>query len=335
MVANGLLRKRQRVAFFAGEGLTEAEIIRRTKYKRAFVNKWMQRPNQNDMPRPGRRPKVTPDVLAAIVSNSERQIGGTSAAVADKLRADGIADVSPSTVRRVCLEDGLTSYTRRRTSHLTSEHKVKRLAFAREERNRDWSAVFFSDEHPFKTFRQRNPQQDRVRARRPEDVPTRGVERWGRRIQAWAAISMRGRTPLQFFKHDLNGPDYQSILEEALLPAAQQQFGRRGQPWVLQQDQATCHTSTDTQDWLDENEVEWIENWPPKGDDLNPIENLWALADARIREENVHSDEDLCLEAQRAWDSIPLATIQNAIRSIPDRLRRVRKAKGARITNVK
>ena len=43
---------------------------------------------------------------------------------------------------------------------------------------------------------------------------------------------------------------------------------------------ATRQQSTKT--WLERHEVAVVEEWPTKGDDINPIENLWAILDERL-----------------------------------------------------
>ena len=35
--------------------------------------------------------------------------------------------------------------------------------------------------------------------------------------------------------------------------------------------------------WLERHEVAVVEEWPTKGNDINPIENLWAILDERAR----------------------------------------------------
>ena len=37
-----------------------------------------------------------------------------------------------------------------------------------------------------------------------------------------------------------------------------------------------CYTAKSTTDWLEQHEVGVVEGWPTKGDDIDPIESLWA-----------------------------------------------------------
>ena len=46
---------------------------------------------------------------------------------------------------------------------------------------------------------------------------------------------------------------------------------------IFQQDLASAHTSDMTRDWLDTNNVRYLDKWSPKGYDLSPIEHIWPL----------------------------------------------------------
>ena len=94
-------------------------------------------------------------------------------------------------------------------------------------------------------------------------------------------FTWQGKTDLVFYEDTLDAPAYQDILENSLLPAAKERFGDEKEGWELQQDKATCHTAKSTKAWLERHEVAVVEEWPTKGDDINPIENLWAILDER------------------------------------------------------
>ena len=93
-----------------------------------------------------------------------------------------------------------------------------------------------------------------------------------------------GRARLTWFSmKTLDAPAYQDILENSLLPAAKEWFGDEKEGWELQQDKATCHTAKSTKAWLERHEVAVVEEWPTKGDDINPIENLWPSSTRDLR----------------------------------------------------
>ena len=63
------------------------------------------------------------------------------------------------------------------------------------------------------------------------------MERWGLTVDAWGGFSAQGKTELAFYGDTLGAEDYQDILENSLLPAAQEWFGDEKQGWESQQRQ--------------------------------------------------------------------------------------------------
>ena len=84
-----------------------------------------------------------------------------------------------------------------------------------------------------------------------------------------------------------------TLLENSLLPAAKEWFGDEKEGWELQQDKATCHTAKSTKAWLERHEVAVVDGWPTKGDDINPIENLWAILDERLEDKKFKTEEGM------------------------------------------
>ena len=242
--------------------------------------------------------------------------------------------MSYTTVQRTVHRRGLHAFKQRKTSRLSKPHKRGRLKFVRTNIRKNWSNVVFSDEHRFKQFKGGNPRHNFVWAKSVSEVPGKEMERWGLTVDAWGGFSWQGKTDLVFYANTLDAPAYQDILENSLLPAAKEWFGDEKDGWELQQDKATCHTAKSTKTWLERHEVAVVEEWPTKGDDINPIENLWAILDERLESKKFTTEEGMKKAILKLWDEVDLSLLHNLIDSIPDRLRRIRKAEGGSIKAV-
>jgi hypothetical protein len=140
---------------------------------------------------------------------------------------------------------------------------------------------------------------------------------------------------LSFYSGSLTAVDYQEILAKSLLPAAEAMFESRGNSWELQQDKASCHTAKSTKKWLADQGVAVLDSWPTKGDDINPIENLWAILDERLSRRRFTTLAGMKKTLVQEWDILSQDLLDNLINAIPDRLRRITLASGGSIKRVK
>ena len=92
---------------------------------------------------------------------------------------------------------------------------------------------------------------------------------------------------------------------------------------VFVQDGALAHTATAAQDWCKKSLPIFVkkEEWPANQLDLNPIENLQSI----IEQEAYRDPESTTMAAlesrlRKAWQKIPLSTLRELSRSVPQRL---------------
>ena len=99
------------------------------------------------------------------------------------------------------------------------------------------------------------------------------------------------------------------------------------QGWMLQQDNATAHTSQIVKDTFEEVGMRVLP-WPAKSPDLNPIEHVWdAMGGAVVARspQNLQQLRDFLVEE---WDRLPQEYLNKLVMSMPDRVAAVIRAKG-------
>ena len=99
---------------------------------------------------------------------------------------------------------------------------------------------------------------------------------------------------------------------------------------VFQQDNARPHVAHDNIQFLQNNNIDFIVDWPSKSPDLNPIEHFWDNLDTCVRQRqnlpgNVNELRDALLEE---WNNIPQAQVNNLIHSMRRCCQAVSNARG-------
>ncbi len=92
-------------------------------------------------------------------------------------------------------------------------------------------------------------------------------------------MSSAGVGPLCFLKTKVTAPVYQEMLENFMLPSADQLF--KDADFICQQDLAPAHTAKSTKSWLNDHGV-GVLDWPTNSPDLN-IENIWGIVKRKMR----------------------------------------------------
>jgi transposase len=135
----------------------------------------------------------------------------------------------------------------------------------------------------------------------------------------------------------VNARAYVRTLEFSLLDFLEE-LEEKGISPVFMQDNARVHTAKLTKEWMEENNVEVLEDWPPYSPDLNPIEHVWVQLKKLYHEHYSHLAADtrsadkvkpLIEEALiHCWELIPDTLFENLVQSIPRRIAAVIRAKG-------
>ena len=134
----------------------------------------------------------------------------------------------------------------------------------------------------------------------------------------WGCMSAAGVGELHFIQGNMNSNIYYEILQQSMIPSLQK-LGRRA---VFQHDNDPKHTSKTTTALLKRLRVKVID-WPSMCPDLNPIEHLWGILERKVE---VHKVLNICQlrdVVMEEWKSIPVATCEALVNSIPRRVKAV------------
>ena len=138
------------------------------------------------------------------------------------------------------------NFTWKRTTSvpkLTEAHKVNRVNFATARKRYRWSQVVFSDESTFELDRGGYGYAQR-------GVPiNKEKDTYSKKVKVWGAICSKGVAGLHVFEGTLDSQRYIEILKASLLPIAQEFYPDH---WVYQQDNASCHVSSATRKFLED-----------------------------------------------------------------------------------
>ena len=268
---------------------------------RSLRRRFVQTGSTEDLPRSGRPRVTTPAQDCYILNQHLRSRFLTATATASVTPGTHTPRISAQTVRNRLAENNLRARRPYVGTVLTDRHRRDRLQWA--------------DRH--------------IRNERYADCCVLQRDRFGGggSVMVWAGISFGYRIQLDVIDGNLNAQKYRDrVLAPHVVPLLQ----NHGVISVFQQDNARPHVARDNIQFLRNNTIDFIDDWPSKCPDLNPIEHLWDNLDTRVRQRqnppgNVNELRDAL---QEEWINIPQAQINNLIHSMRRRCQAVSNARG-------
>lgn len=240
-----------------------------------------------------------------------------------KIQEDlGLYRVSHDTINRFINKDlGFQSRYSVAKPFVNETNADKRLEFARmyvDKPPEFWHRYGFSDESIFDLI---NRFRERVWVRSGERFDTKcthATVKHSKGVMVWGGFCASGVTKLVRIEGTVNAEAYINIMNTAMLPSFRLLFGRRR--WIFQQDNAPAHKAEIVTQWFEDRGVT-ILDWPPQSPDLNPIENLWAILDYRLRERRPRNEEELFQQLENAWNLLEPELLVSLVESMPNRLK--------------
>jgi len=137
----------------------------------------------------------------------------------------------------------------------------------------------------------------------------------------WGAIKGDGSRILVQCPQPLNSSSYQQVLDSGL-------FQLYGSYSVFVQDNAPCHKSRSTLNYLDNKQVCVLAKWSPQSQDINIIESLWSILKSKVYRRSSKSTDELWKAIEEEYYSIDDNVIIALYDSISRRLKAVLHSKG-------
>lgn len=289
--------------------------------------KWLQLHTTERLPGTGRQKVTTEEEDRVLVERIQQHPFETAA---EAKEASGFP-ASVRTARRRISVRGLRNRAAEIKEVLLDRHRYARIQYAEAQLHRPddfWDNVIFVDEKTWQSTKS-----GKVKVYRPDN--TRYDPRYvcqrprsGRfSVHSWAWMSIAGPGVIWSIDGNLTGAQYTDILRDVMMPSVT--IAHQNDFWLLQ-DNSPIHTSRIVRDWIGEQQFHVLPH-PARSPDLNPIENLWGIAQRTIEtlyDVPPRNRDELWDRVQNAWEQISVDCCQNTIRNMPRRLRQVLERQG-------
>ena len=276
------------------EKRTNKQIVKVLKCHVSTVQKIRAGKRGSSNKKRGPHSKKTPKISQALRRQALSRKHYSLQEMELNLKKQGIS-LSPPTIKKYLQEDGFMEYSPQQHQFIPKMATEKRKQFCRNHLNDDMDEIIWTDEtsiaiepNPYL-----NPKR-KVFAKDRSKVPIRTHAEHPKRLQIWSAISKKRTFPLVFLPAPLNQQEYLSIIQKHILPAT---------GLVLQQDNHRAHKAKGVIRFFDENEVNWIQDWPPYSPDFNPVEDMWHLLRKEFQTHRIRSVRCAKKKLSEIWKS--------------------------------
>lgn len=324
-----MIESRTEIMLYLSQGLSIAETSRKTGHGRNLVRKVKTAMVNGDnslfllkhkLGAPLKQSTEMESYISDITKQNRRLSSKTCAAlVSEQERFPNVSATLVWNIRHKLKFDFLAPV---HTFLLSDRHKALRLAFAQNHLNlnTNWRNVLFTDESSF--ILDNNHRWMWRRRGEKDDAVLHSTSKYKKKIMVFGGISYNHQTPIVFIDGTIDSSVYidECIDGTELIWDMDRVYGKN--QWQLMQDGASCHTSSETMDYLC-TYCSVLPEWPPNSPDMNPIENLWAIMKRRVEELNPTNVNELIEIIIDVWNNVSVNEIHNLIDSMNSRLQLV------------
>lgn len=320
------LEKKEKIIQLSKDGKNQREISKICNVSLYAVFYNLKKHKNNiplcHAPRTGRPQKLSCRQKRLIVILSKKDPQKTANQLKNEANLNDIC--STDTIKRILRQNNLFGRISVKKPLLTKSNIVKRRNWCSKyfiKTCNFWAKVIFSDEVKFQIDTNMRRYVRRPINKRFLKKYVRPTVKYSSSIMVWGCIFSDGSKKIIKCIRNVNSLEYQRILNSV-------DILKDDNDYILQQDNAPCHKSLSTMEFLERKNINILNNWPPQSPDLNIIENLWPILKTNVSKRKATNREQLWTFIQEEWEKIPTSTITKLYQSIPKRIRSVLAANG-------
>ena len=247
----------------------------------------------------------------------------SAVSIAAEIEEVGGQPVSPQTIRRTLHQIGVHGCHPRSKPLLKTIHKKasKQCVEDKSTKHMDyWNHILWSDEMKINLFGSDGFKHVwwRPGEENKDKCVMHIVTHGGGNVMVQSCMNAAGVGELYFIEGNMNSNMYCEILQQSMTPSLQK-LGSRA---VFHHDNDPKHTSKTTIDLPKRLRIK-VMDWPSMSPDLNLIEHLWEILKQKVevcKVSNICQLRDVVMEE---WKSIPVATCEARVNSMPRRVKAV------------
>lgn len=288
---------------------------------RGFLKRVESRGHIADAHASGRPRKTTAITDRRIVRMAKANRRITAKEIQQHLPSE--ESISERSIQRRLNTGGLRGGWSLKKPLISEKNRKRRVAWAKEHlqwTTEQWKRVLWSDESPFVIYGTARQRVWRLPNERYSPTTTRATVKHSVKVMVWGCFAASGVGTLHLIEGTMDRNVYKNILIHQMKPSAKKIF--QDDKFIFQHDNDPKHTAKCVKSYLEKQSFETM-SWPAQSPDLNPIENLWAIIEYRLRDRRCSSAQDLYSAIKTEWERLEPSLLENLIESMHRRCQAV------------